>query len=143
MQEASEELSRLVASLPSQHPRSTAALTELLDQLEVQGSTEVLEAFCRAAAGPAAALASYAPPPPVAELGSVHAAVERVALCGDISRPLHAFLLHEGLCARLGPSLTYRLIASCRQVGGANSAHPARSSACRRASLHPLTPPTS
>ena len=115
VQRAVDELSSLAARLSSPEPlgaNEVQQLIELFGEVKRQGP-EAVEAFCRAAAGPAAALASYSPPPPT-DCGSAHLQLEQVSNgCIAVSHLLPR-LWDQALCGRLGSSLTYRLAACSR-----------------------------
>ena len=114
VQRAVAELSSLVARLSSPepfHPREQQ-LKQLLEELKKWGP-EAVEAFCRAAAGPAAALASFSPPPPV-EADSARLQLQHASIGCIAAANLLDLLCDQALCSRLGHILTYRLAASSR-----------------------------
>ena len=115
VQRALDELSSLMARLSSPEPfrpKSGLWLVQLLEELQRWGP-EAVEAFCRAAAGPAAELASFAPPPPV-DVDSACEHLEQVYIGCYAAAQLLQLLSDPVLCSRLGHSLTYRLAASSR-----------------------------
>ena len=115
VQKAVDELSSLAARLSSPEvpcSGSPEQLFELLGELELQGP-EAVEAFCRAAVGPAAVLAGFSLPPPT-DHESACSQLQQVFSGGYAASNLLTLLCDRALCGRLGSSLTYRLAACSR-----------------------------
>ena len=117
VQKALDELSSLVACLSSPELFQSSALSRLrlvkaIEELKREGP-EAVEAFCRAATGPAAVLASYSPPPPV-DWDTAYLQLQQVSMGCYAAAQLLGLLWDKALCGRLGSSLTYRLAACSR-----------------------------